>query len=72
MNKSISYQYGNRCLCVNRDNIFYSMVLDFNKEETLIHGFCSLSYGKKNNSLFDLHLKKNHIFFVNHLSPGYV
>lgn len=47
MNKSISYQYGNRCLCVNRDNIFYSMVLDFNKEETLIHGFCSLSYGEK-------------------------
>lgn len=63
MNKSISDQYGNRCLCVNRDNIFYSMVLDFNKEETLIHGFCSLSYGKKkNNSLLDLHLKKNHIF----------
>lgn len=47
MNKSISDQYGNRCLCVNRDNTFYSMVLDFNKEETLIHGFCSLSYGKK-------------------------
>lgn len=31
MNKSISDQYGNRCLRVNRDNIVYSMVLDFNK-----------------------------------------
>lgn len=63
MNKSISDQYGNRCLCVNRDNIFYSMVVDFNKEETLIHGFCSLSYGKKKTIVYWIFtLKKNHIF----------